>query len=427
MEYLDSKHRKIGDMSEEQLKQITARAVASKDDKPESFKLYNPRAKEEQKKKDEPQKKSVSLVKPVEKKEIAPIKKKKYLLATVSLTDKMMFMDNLGTMLKAGLSLAPALKTIAKEIKNKYFRDVIENLARHVENGQVLSQGMKHYPKVFSEMITATVEVGESTGMLSDSFAHLADILKAEKKLRGKVISALMYPSIVLLALVAVSIFLAFFVFPQLVGMFEAAGVELPFILLAVQTITAFFANNGWYVLGGFIIFVIVLRAIFRLHGPKLRLHMFWLKFPFVGSLIKELTLTRFAGNLNALLAAGLAIVQSMEIVAKTVGNLQYRYVILDMSKELEKGTSLGKAMAARPKLFPSLTIQLCEVGETTGELENVLKKIATFYEEKSNNVLTNLSATLEPILLVMVGVAVGFIAISVIGPMYELTNSFAQ
>ncbi|RJQ34022.1 type II secretion system F family protein [Candidatus Parcubacteria bacterium] len=276
-------------------------------------------------------------------------------------------------------------------------------------------------------MITATIEVGENTGMLADSFAHLAEILKAEKKLRSKVFSALMYPSIVLIALLGVSAFLAFFVFPQLVGMFESAGVKLPFILKAVQGINYFFAANGWYVLAGTFVLIILLRFIFKFRGPKLRLHMFWLRFPFVGNLIKELTLTRFAGNLNALLAAGLAIVQSMEIVAKTVGNLQYRYVILDMSKELERGTSLGKAMATRPRLFPSLTIQLCEVGETTGELENVLKKIAQFYEERVNNVLTNLSATLEPVLLVLVGVAVGFIAVSVIGPMYELTNSFAN
>lgn len=425
MEYLDSKHREIGGMSEAELKQMTVKAQATKEKKPESFKLYH--APEKPKKSKEEEEKNKELLKPQSKIDVKPIKKKKFVLGGVNLTDRMMFMDNLSTMLKAGLALAPALNTIAKETKNKYFKDVIENLAHHVENGQILSKGMKAYPKVFSEMITATIEVGENTGMLADSFGHLADILKAEKKLRSKVFSALMYPSIVLIALVGVSIFLAFFVFPQLVGMFDDAGVELPFILKTVQAVNAFFAANGWYVLGGAFIAIILLRMLFRLPGPKLRLHIFWLKFPFVGNLIKELTLTRFAGNLNALLAAGLSIVKSMEIVAKTVGNLKYRYTILSMGKELEKGTSLGRAMAARPKLFPSLTIQLCEVGETTGELENVLKKISVFYEERVNNVLTNLSATLEPILLVMVGLAVGFIAVSVISPMYELTNSFAN
>jgi type IV pilus assembly protein PilC len=416
MEYLDSKHRKIGEMSEKQLQEITAKAQVTKEKKPESFKLYHT-----------PSKKEKEGIKEEEKVKIKPIKKKKFVLSGVNLTERMMFMDNMSTMLKAGLALSPALKTIAKETKNKYFKEVVESLARHVENGQVLSKGMKAYPKVFSEMITATIEVGESTGMLADSFGHLAEILKAEKKLRSKVISALMYPSIVLVALIGVSAFLAFFVFPQLVGMFESAGVNLPFVLKAVQAINHFFAANGWYTLGGTIVAIFLLRMLFRLPGPKLRLHMFWIKVPFVGNLIKELSLTRFAGNLNALLAAGLAIVGAMEIVAKTVGNLQYRYVILDMGKELEKGTSLGRAMASRPKLFPSLTIQLCEVGETTGELENILKKISTFYEERVDNVLTNLSATLEPVLLLLVGVAVGFIAVSVIGPMYELTNTFAN
>ncbi|RJQ33565.1 hypothetical protein C4566_03405, partial [Candidatus Parcubacteria bacterium] len=166
MEYLDSKHRKIGEMTEEQLKQITAKARQTQETKPESFKLYHSPNKEKEAPKETEEKKP----------EIKPIKSKKFLLSGVNLTDRMMFMDNLATMLKAGLALAPALKTIAKEVKNTYFREVIQSLASYVENGQVLSRGMKYYPKVFSEMITATIEVGENTGMLADSFAHLAEI-----------------------------------------------------------------------------------------------------------------------------------------------------------------------------------------------------------------------------------------------------------
>ena len=375
----------------------------------------------ENKKKELPKNVSKELLKkPIHKKAI-------FLFKRVSLTDNMLFMDNMSTMLRAGLSLTPSLKTIRNEIRNKYFKEVLEYLYNHIENGQTLSTGMKHYPKVFPDMVIATVEVGENTGMLSDTFGHLADIMKRQKALRSKVLGAMMYPSIVILALLAVSVFLSMVIFPQLIGLFEASGVKLPFILVAVNAINFTISNYWPYVLGVFVVIIILTKVVFSKPGPKLLWHTALLRVPFIGKLVRELALTRFAGNLQALLAAGLAIVQSMEIVAKTLGNMKYKKEILLMAKELEKGKTLQSAMAKRPKLFPSLTIQLTQVGETTGQLEEILSKIARFYEDRVNGVLNNLSTILEPVLLVIVGIAVGFIAVSVIGPMYELTNSFAD
>lgn len=362
------------------------------------------------------------------KENLKPVHKKGInIFNAVSLTDKMLFMDNMSTMLRAGLSLTPALKTIQQEIKNPYFKKILKYLFDHIENGQTLSTGMKHYPKVFPGMVIATIEVGENTGMLADTFGHLADIMKRQKELRSKIVGAMMYPTIVILALLVVSGFLALVIFPQLIGLFESGGVKLPFILRAVEVIN-FVVRGYWYlIIGGFIVLIFLLKIIFSKAGPKLLLHKILLKLPFIGKINRELALTRFAGNLNALLAAGLPIVQSMEIVAKTLGNLRYKKEVILIAKELEKGKSLHSAMAKRPDLFPSLTIQLVQVGETTGQLEEILAKIFQFYEDRVNNVLDNLSTILEPVLLVIVGVAVGFIAISVIGPMYELTNSFAE
>ncbi len=348
-------------------------------------------------------------------------------IGSVSLTAKMLFMDNLATMLKAGLSLAPALKTLKSEIKNKYLHGVLDYLYERVENGETLSKGMTKYPKVFSEMIIATVEVGENTGMLSDSLGHLADILKAQKRLRSKVIGAMIYPVIVLMALVGVSIMLSLFVFPNLVIMFTEANVQLPFVLRAVDTINYVLRTYTWYIIGGFIALIILFKYIFKLPKPKLFLHTMMLKIPVFGKFVIELTLVRFAGNLFALLSAGLPIVKSMNITAKTIKNTKYRKEIMAMAGELEKGVSLGQAMEKRPSIFPTFIIQLAKVGETTGELESILQKISEYYEERVNNVLTNMSAIIEPFLLIIVAVAVGFLAVSVISPMYELTLSFAE
>ncbi|MFA5127029.1 MAG: type II secretion system F family protein [Patescibacteria group bacterium] len=402
MEYLDTKHRKIDDTSK-------FNVVKSKLGTPVN--------------------KPAAITRPGKKplKKTTKSRSKILLFGRVTMTDQMVFLDNLSTMIKAGLALAPALLTLTKEIKNQYFRKILEHLYEMIENGQSLSDGMKQYPKSFSDMIVSAVEVGENTGALAESLAHLADILSSQKKMRSKVISALIYPSVVVVAMVGISVFLAFFVFPQLIDTFNEAEVKLPAILLAVQFLTWAIQTYGWYVLSGALGLILIISLVFRLRAVRLWSATIILRFPFVGNLVRELNLSRFASNLNALLASGLSIVRSLEIVAKTVPNLKYRQEILIMAKELEKGKSLAASMADRPQLFTSLTVQLSHVGEDTGELENILKKISEYYEERVSNVLTNLSSIIEPILLVTVGVAVGFIALSVIAPMYELTQSFAQ
>lgn len=399
MEYLDIKHHKIDDTGK----------LKSKI-KPELVKKL----------KDIPGKNS--------KKETKKVKgPKKFLFGRVTSSDQMLLLDNLSTMIKAGLALAPALKTITSEIKNKYFRNILDHIYDMIENGQSLSDSMKHYPKVFPEMIVSAVEVGENTGGLSESLGHLAGIIKSQRQLRAKVIGALIYPCVVIVAMLGVSLFLAFFVFPQLIEVFAEADVKLPVILSAVQWLLWATKYYYWYMIGGLVAFISGIVLLSRIYAVRLAWHKATLKIPFVGSLIRELCMSRFAGNLHALLAAGLSIVKCLDIVAKTVPNLYYRQEILKMATELEKGKSLSAAMSDRPQLFSSLAIQLCHVGEETGELENILIKIEEYYQERVNNVLANLSTIIEPVLLVLVGVAVGFIALSVISPMYELTQSFSE
>lgn len=401
MEYLDIKHHKIDDTGK-----LKAKI------KPELAKKL----------KDIPDKGSKENLKKIK----AP-RKKRFLFGRVTSADQMLFLDNLSTMIKAGLALAPALQTITSEIKNKYFRSVLTHIYDTIENGQSLSESMKHYPKVFTEMIVSAVEVGENTGGLSESLGHLANIIKAQRRLRAKVVGALIYPCVVIIAMIGVSLFLAFFVFPQLIDVFAEAGVKLPVILLAVQWMLWVAKYYYWYVIGALLALILIIILLARIYAVRLAWHKLMLKVPFVGNLIRELCMSRFAGNLHALLAAGLSIVKCLDIVAKTVPNLYYRQEILKMATELEKGKSLSDSMSSRPRLFSSLSIQLCHVGEETGELENILIKVEEYYEERVNNVLANLSTIIEPVLLVLVGVAVGFIALSVISPMYELTQSFSE
>ncbi len=412
MDYLDNKHNIIDEQTADKLLEAHEKELEEQPNTLGQQQLAAKKAIKEER----------------EKKELkVPWYKKEMILGHVSTTDKMLFMDNLATMLKAGLALAPALSTLREETRSKYMKSVLTYIKKKVENGELFSDGMKQYPKAFPEMMTATIEVGEASGLLSETLGHLADILKAEKQLKSKIFSALMYPSVVLIALIAVSFVLTFYVFPQLVSIFEEAGVKLPVILLIVQGATNAVINYGWYMLGGLVVLIVGCSLIFRHYGAKLWLHTFVLSLPFVGNLIKQIALTRLCGNLHVLLNSGLPIIKALNVIAKTLGNLRYKETIVMMAGELEKGVSMHAAMAERPKLFPSLMIQLVQVGEETGELESILTKVAAFYEDKVNNVLNNLSVIIEPVLLILVGVVVGFIAVSVIGPIYELTNSFAE
>ncbi|MFH0873318.1 MAG: type II secretion system F family protein [Candidatus Komeilibacteria bacterium] len=351
----------------------------------------------------------------------------RFISGRVSLTEKEVFMDNLSTMLKAGLALAAGLSTLAAEMRNKYFRSILLDMKAMVENGENFSAGLRRYPDVFPDILVATIEVGESSGLLSDVLGHMAQLLKAERALKSKIISALMYPMVVLVALVGVSLVLTFFVFPKLIGIFDDAGVKLPIVLIIVQTVIYLFANYGWYIGGGLVVLIVGVRIVFHLPGARYWLHVQMLKLPVAGSLIKEIALTRFTGNLKLLLTSGLPIIKSLETVAATASNLRFRRAIIDMSQELSKGVTLNAAMASRPALFPSIVVQLTKVGEETGELETILGKVSEYYDNRVNNVLTNLSSIIEPIMLVSVGIAVGFVAVSVIGPIYELTNTFGD
>lgn len=417
MKYLDSRHNVIDDTTTKK----PSNKLGSKIKNRTEFSLNKIKEDVKEKAVEDVDKKNVVKKQKKEKK-----KHPSMTFGRVSLTEKMMLMDNLSTMLKAGLALSPAIGVLHQEVKNKYLKEILIDLREDVENGQLLSKGMKKYPKVFSEMIVATVEVGENTGMLSESFTHLAEILKAQRDLQNKVLGALMYPVIVIMALIGVSIFLTFFVFPQLISIFTESNVKLPFIMIAVQFIIDAIKSYGYYMLAGLVAIVILTMLLFKRPGPKKWLHKVMLKIPFVGRLIQEISLTRFFGNLNALLAAGLGIVESMEIVSNTLENLVYREAVVEMSTELERGVSLDQAMNDRSNLFPTLTIQLAQVGEKTGELESILLKVSEYYNDRVTNVLANLATIIEPVLLILVGLAVGFIAVSIIGPMYELSNSFA-
>lgn len=343
----------------------------------------------------------------------------------VSMNEKIFFIDNLATMLTAGLSIADALQTLMTEVRRGTMKRAIRSVLFQIENGGHLSDGLLQHPEIFPPHFISVIQVGEASGALSDVLTRLAQILKKDKALRSKVITAMIYPSIVVTAMIVIVIILMIYVFPQLIAIFEEVNVELPLQTKILIGVVRFMQDNGLYV-GG----VAVIVGSLLISGRKVRRVRYFydsilLRLPLVGTIAREVVLVRIMGNLQMLLVSGVPILDAFHIVSRAANNLVYERALLEMANELEFGKSLHESMGMRRLLFPTIAVTMVRVGEETGKIDEVMVKLHSFYEGRVDTVFGNLSTIIEPVLLLMIGVAVGFIAVSVIMPIYNLAQAF--
>jgi type II secretory pathway component PulF len=328
-------------------------------------------------------------------------------------------------MLNAGLSLSLALKTLSTETRNKAMKRALASIEHVIDNGRQLSDGLAEHPEVFPPLFIAVIRVGEAGGTLSEVLARLADIAKKEKALRTKVISALIYPAIVVVAMIVIIVILMLYVFPQLIGIFNEVGADLPVQTKVLIAVVNFMQAYGLYVAGGSIVMLLLLLMGRKIRSVHKLYHAVMLRIPFVGKVAQELALTRVLSNIKMLMVSGVPIVQAFTIGSKTAGNLVYEDALVQISKKLELGNALHAVLAQQPRLFPSLAVTMAKVGEETGKLDEIMGKLHTFYQDRVDTIFSNLSTIIEPFLLLSIGVMVGFIAVSVIMPIYNLAQAF--
>lgn len=360
-------------------------------------------------------------------KRITVFKKRKgpLFIGSVSRNDRIFFIDNLATMLNAGLSITLALATLASEAKKKIMKRALVSIQHEIANGGLFSQGLRDHPEIFSPLFISVVQVGEVGGTLNEVLARLAAVAKKEKALRTKIVSALIYPGIVVSAMIIIIIVLMLYVFPQLISIFEDVNIELPLQTKVLISTVRFMQAYGLYVLAVFLLLIAALIFARRLRQIR---HMFdwvFLRLPFMGRVARELSLTRIFGNLKMLLTSGVPIVQSFTISSRTAGNLVYEKAMQEVARQLELGKSVHEMLAQDPNLFPTLVVTMSRVGEETGKLDEIMGKLEMFYETRVENVFANLSTIIEPVLLLCIGVMVGFIAVSIILPIYNLAQAF--
>jgi type IV pilus assembly protein PilC len=343
--------------------------------------------------------------------------------STVKEYDKILTARNLGSMLGAGLALARALTVLERQTKNPKLSMTLSQVGSDVRRGDTLHASLAKYPRVFSHLFVAMVRAGEESGNLSEALTTIADQMERTYTLKRKIRGALIYPAVILCAIFGIGIFMMINVVPSLAGTFKQMNVPLPLSTrIIIGTSDFLVAYTLWAALI-FIVTIALLVFFFRTDiGKKIGSYVI-LKIPAIGKLVRETNAARTARTLASLLSSGVDVIGSLDISMEVVQNPFFRAVIADAKKSVGAGEPLSAAFVRREDLYPAFVGEMMSVGEETGQLAEMLKRLALFYEDEVDSATRDMSTIIEPILMLIIGGAVGFFAVSMITPIYSLSN----
>jgi len=342
-------------------------------------------------------------------------------LHRVKFVDIANFTRQLSTMITAGLPLTESLALLESQVSSG-LQPIVSEVLRDVEGGKPLGDALERHSHVFNTVYVSLVRAGEAAGKLDEMLARLADNLEKEREFRAKTKGAMIYPIIIVIGMILVSAIMMIFVIPKLTQMYEDFGAKLPFATQLLVTISKF-VSKFWYI--GIIIFFGG-SWLFRLWRAtpigRRTLDVFIFKIPIYGNLRREVLLAEFCRTLGLLTGAGVSIVDGLNIVSDTMPNQVYADSIRETAKRVEKGLSVASTIALYEH-FPPILSQMLAVGEETGKVDEVLLKLAVYFETESEHLIKGLTTAIEPLIMVFLGIGVGFLVISVIMPIYNLTS----
>jgi type IV pilus assembly protein PilC len=338
----------------------------------------------------------------------------------VALMDLVIFTRQLATMIDAGLAMVQSLQALAEQTPNKVMRDVIKDVCTRVEGGDSFSEALQKHPKVFNRLYVCMVAAGEKGGLLAEILARLATYLENTNRLRKKVKSAMMYPVVVTIVAILITIFLLVKVVPVFGEIFASFGAELPGPTLALVGLSAFVKR--------YLIFLIVAGGgavyawLYFIKTPVGR--QFWdarrIKLPIFGVIAHKICLARFTRTLASLIRSGVPILEVMQIVSQTVGNVIMEKAIKTAAVDIERGESISQSLG-KHAIFPSMIIRMITAGEQTGKIDNMLERVSDFLDEEIETTLSGLTALIEPILIVFLGFVVGGMVICMFLPIFKM------
>jgi type IV pilus assembly protein PilC len=338
----------------------------------------------------------------------------------VSTKDLAVFTRQFATMINAGLPLVQCLEILSKQTEKQGFKRIIAEVMHDVESGSTLAEALSKHKTVFDQLFVNMVESGEAGGILDDILLRLATYIEKAEALKRKVKSAMMYPTVVLVVALGATTFMLLFIIPTFAKMFMDFGGQLPLPTRIVLGMSHALQNYWWVIGGSLLSLVIGLRAYYHTDGGKSVIDRLQLKVPVLGEVLRKAAIARFTRTLGTLIKSGVPILTGLEITARTAGNKVISESIMKTRASIREGETLA-APLRQSEVFPAMVVQMIAVGEETGALDEMLKKIADFYDDEVDTAVDTLTSVIEPVMIVVMGVMVGGMVVAMYLPMFKL------
>ncbi|MBN1383469.1 MAG: type II secretion system F family protein [Elusimicrobia bacterium] len=348
------------------------------------------------------------------------LKKLNPLKPTVKAKDLVLFSRQLSTLVSAGVPIVQGLTILGEQVENPAFKKVLDHITEDIKAGVSIADAMKKEPEAFEDLYVAMIKAGEVGGILDVILERLSAYLEAADELKGKVKGALMYPSIVAFISVAVTIFLLVVVIPTFQEIFEGFGQDLPLPTQILISISDFLKANIIYLILGAIGVGIGLRKYYQTKTGKAKMDEMFLKLPMFGDMLRKVAVAKFTRTLGTLIKSGVPILQGLDTVAQTAGNVVVEKAIMTAKESIREGEKIAEPLK-RSGVFPTMVTQMISVGEETGNLDTMLTKIADFYDQEVDVAVKGLTSMIEPIVICVMGLVIGAIVIAMFMPMFMM------
>jgi type IV pilus assembly protein PilC len=333
------------------------------------------------------------------------------------------FTRQFATMINSGLPLVQSLTILAEQTENKRFQIIIAQVLQDIQAGQTLADSLRKHPKVFTELYVNMVAAGEAGGILDVILNRLAVFLEKNDALARKIKGAMVYPAVMLIVVILCTTILLWKVVPVFAGMFTGAGLQLPAPTRVVLALSAFLQHSMWMVVLAVIAAVFAVRQYYKTDGGKLNIDRLMLRFPVLGNLLRKSAVSRFTRTLGTLVSSGVSILDGLQITARTAGNRVVHDAVMKSRASISAGATISEPLK-ESGVFPPMVVQMINVGEQTGGLDEMLTKIADFYDDEVDAAVTALTSILEPIMIVVMGVIIGGIVVAMYLPMFDMINA---
>jgi type IV pilus assembly protein PilC len=338
--------------------------------------------------------------------------------------DIIIFCRQFSTMIDAGLPIIQCLDILYAQHENKTFKNMLREIKQNVESGQTFAEALKKYPKQFDDLFINMISAGEAGGILDTILRRLSAYLEKAARLKSQIKGAMTYPAVTMVIAVIVVAIIMVFVIPVFEDMFKGMGGALPVPTQVVVNMSRFVKSNIFYIIAGIVLAVFVFRRFYKSARGQALMDDLFLKLPLFGLLIRKASVAKFTRTMGTMLASGVAILDALEIVAKTAGNKTIENAVYETRSAIAEGRTMSDPLS-ESGVFPSMVCQMIAVGESTGALDTMLNKIADFYDEEVDQTVENMTSLIEPIMLVFLGGVIGGLVVSMYLPIFKMAAAF--